>query len=78
MTAYALHVLAASERKKRAGLTPTQAARPVQRYQKKKSVDEKGLSKQVSRACDRFFRRRGLSRVAVPLANWKRQSANRQ
>ena len=57
MTAYAEYLLS---RPKKPALTPTQAARPERRYQKK-SVDEKGLSKQVSRACDRFFRRRMLA-----------------
>jgi len=56
------------ERKKRAlPLTPAQAARPERRYQP--SSYERGLSKQVSRACDRFFRRRGLNTGGDPNVN---------
>jgi hypothetical protein len=58
MTPYAEKLLAARERKKRP-LTATQAARSAHRYQA--AGDEKGgLSRQVSAACDRFFRCRGL------------------
>ena len=58
MTPYAEELLAARERKKRP-LTATQSARSAHRYQA--TGDEKGgLSRQVSRACDQFFRRRGL------------------
>ena len=40
-------------------LTSSQAAKPERRYQRP-VMDEKGLSKSVSRACDQFFRRRGM------------------
>jgi hypothetical protein len=59
MTPYAEYLLA---RPKKPALTPTQAARPERRY-RRPMMDEQGLSKQVSRACDRFFRRR---RMATP------------
>jgi hypothetical protein len=39
-------------------LISSQAAKPERRYHR--PMDEKGLSKSVSRACDQFFRRRGM------------------
>jgi hypothetical protein len=60
MTSYAEDLLAAMEGKKHAvPLTSSQAAKPERRYQRP-VMDEKGLSKSVSRACDQFFRRRGM------------------
>jgi hypothetical protein len=59
MTPYAEYLLA---RPKKPALTSAQSRRPVpHRYQV--AWDEKGLlnlSKSVSRACDDFFKRRGL------------------
>lgn len=68
MTRYAEELLLA-RRQKTLGqapsrtLTSSQAARLAPRYQPPATWDEKGLSnlsKSVSAACDRFFRRRGM------------------
>jgi hypothetical protein len=60
MTAYAENLVAASELRKKRGLTPAQAARP-RRYQRPPSSNEKNLSKQVGAACNDFFNRRGMA-----------------
>ena len=60
MTAYAEYLLS---RPKKPALTSSAAAKPSRHYQPPATWDEKclsDLSKSVSVACDRFFRRRGM------------------
>jgi hypothetical protein len=60
LTAYALELLAATQRKQKRALTSLQAGRTERRYQKPASAPERNLSKSIGRACDDFFRRRAL------------------